>query len=201
MVAHPWFNNEPTYGPDPSVEHLYPGVPQERRRAPQEFRDQPSIARRVTVIVRHLIVGVCIATEELVADELAAPADEDGRQIGQARPLLLVVLGRSVSESQALWNDVGPDLGVAGAGRVAPTTPTATGHGLRKVPRESCYPKALCGRWNGTIGQHSTAGAAARGVPNVAAMREPLHRRRDSAILSVPGRPKRKSWVNDYASV
>ena len=40
------------------------------------------------------------------------------------------------------------------------------------------------------IEQHSKAGAAAKGVPNVAAVRKPLHRSRASAILSVPGRPK-----------
>ena len=48
----------------------------------------------------------------------------------------------------------------------------------------------------GTIGQYSRAGAAAKGVPNVAAVRKALRRSRGSATLSVPGRPKRKSWLN-----
>ena len=55
--------------------------------------------------------------------------------------------------------------------------------------------KALCGRRNGTIGQHSNAGAAAKGVPNLAEVRKPLHRSRWAGILCVPGRPKRKSWL------
>ena len=43
------------------------------------------------------------------------------------------------------------------------------------------------------IGQHSEVGAAVKGLSNVAKVRKPLHRSRGSAILSVPGQPK-KSW-------
>ncbi len=37
---------------------------------------------------------------------------------------------------------------------------------------------ALWLRWNAMIGQHSKAGAAAQGVPNLAAVPKPLHRSR-----------------------
>ena len=43
--------------------------------------------------------------------------------------------------------------------------------------------------------QHSRARAASRGVPKGASVRKPLHGGCGSAILSVPGRPKRKSWL------
>ena len=37
--------------------------------------------------------------------------------------------------------------------------------------------------------------AGEKGESNVKAVRGPLHRSRGSATLSVPGRPKRKSWI------
>ena len=46
---------------------------------------------------------------------------------------------------------------------------------------------------NGMIGQHSKAGAAAKGVPNVAAVRKRLLGSHGSPTLSAPGRPKRES--------
>ena len=58
--------------------------------------------------------------------------------------------------------------------------------GCRGSAREGCCQKALCGRRNGAIGQHSTAGAAGKGVSNVAEVRKPLHRGGGSPTLSVP---------------
>ena len=46
------------------------------------------------------------------------------------------------------------------------------------------------------IGQHSKAGAPAKGVPNVAAVQKPLHRSQASAILSFQDGQKRKFWLN-----
>ena len=86
-------------------------------------------------------------------------------------------------------------MGAARAGRLKPTArnnqPTWIAAG---AAQERCGRKALCDRRNGAIVQYSRAGAAAKGVPNVAAVQKPLHRSRGSATLSVPGRPKRKSW-------
>ncbi len=53
--------------------------------------------------------------------------------------------------------------------------------------REGYCQKAFCSRWNGTVGYHSRAGAAARGVLNGAGVRKPLHGGGGSAMLSVPG--------------
>ena len=62
--------------------------------------------------------GTAAANQELVADKLAAPADEDGRQIGQAHPVLLVVVGRRPSEPQAVRPDAGAACGATCAGRL-----------------------------------------------------------------------------------
>ena len=47
------------------------------------------------------------ANQELVADELAAPANEDGRTAGKARAVLLATAGRGASEPQAVWAMLG----------------------------------------------------------------------------------------------
>ncbi len=57
--------------------------------------------------------------QELIADELAAAADEDGRSAGEACSLLLVAAGRGTSEPQTLRRYVAEDLGVAAARWVA----------------------------------------------------------------------------------
>ena len=63
---------------------------------------------------------VAAQDQDVVTDELAAAVDEDGRQIGQARAVLLVALGRGTSEPAAVWRHAAEDLGAACAGWVAP---------------------------------------------------------------------------------
>jgi hypothetical protein len=54
------------------------------------------------------------STRELVADELAATAGEDGRRAGETCPLLLAAVGREPSDEAALW-----EYGAAARGAVA----------------------------------------------------------------------------------
>ena len=123
-------------------------------------------------------------------DEPAAAADENGcGHAGQACPLLLpLLLAGGPSEPQA----VRPDAGAAIAALPECREASADGPdklayaGCRGSAREGCCQKALCGRRNGAIGQHSTAGAAGKGVSNVAEVRKPLHRGGGSPTLSVP---------------
>ena len=63
-------------------------------------------------------LGLATAHQELVADEPAAAADEDGRAAGEACSLLLVVIGRGTSEPQAVRRHAAQDLGAATAERV-----------------------------------------------------------------------------------
>src|SRR5207253_7591208 len=56
---------------------------------------------------------------ELVADELAAAAGEDGRSAGETCALLLAFAGRRTSESEAVRQHAENDRGVAAAGRLA----------------------------------------------------------------------------------
>ena len=134
------------------------------------------------------------ANQELVADELAAPADEDGRTIGQACWLLLAPAGRGSSQPEAVWRDAAADLGAACAGRVTPTARTAGLAGCRGVGAGELLPKSPLRSPERYDRADSKVGAAAKGVPNVAVVRKPLHRGRGSATLLFPGQPKRKSW-------
>ena len=78
----------------------------------------------------------------------------------------------------------------------ATLTPTGTPTGLYLrglpctgplgAPADTAPCEALCGRRNGAIGQHSTAGAAGKGVSNVAEVQKALHRGGGSPTLSVP---------------
>src|SRR5437879_4511938 len=56
---------------------------------------------------------------ELVADELAAAAGEDGRSACETCALLLAFAGRRTSESEAVRQHAENDRGVAAAGRLA----------------------------------------------------------------------------------
>src|SRR5260370_34163253 len=56
---------------------------------------------------------------ELVADELAAAAGEDGWSAGETCALLLAVAGRRTFESEAVRQHAENDRGVAAAGRLA----------------------------------------------------------------------------------
>ena len=67
---------------------------------------------------RHRFYGTGVRRQR-VADEPAAPLDEDRWAVGQARTVLLAPVGRRASEPQAVCGDVRPDLGVACARRVA----------------------------------------------------------------------------------
>lgn len=64
-------------------------------------------------------VGVAEEDRELVADQFAATAGEDGREAGQARPVLLADAGRESSYT-AVVREHGPaDRALSGSDRVA----------------------------------------------------------------------------------
>jgi len=64
-------------------------------------------------------VRVAEEDRELVADELAAAAGEDGRSAGETCALSLAFAGRRTSESEAVRQHAKNDRGVAAAGRLA----------------------------------------------------------------------------------
>ena len=94
----------------------FPTKPPEHRG----FARQPPVKnfRRCLRLVQPATAGAVAANQELIANKLAAPADEDRRTAGQARPVLLVVIGRRASEPQAVWRDAQPPRGAACARRV-----------------------------------------------------------------------------------
>src|ERR1019366_69665 len=53
--------------------------------------------------------GIAQANRELVADQLAAAAGEDGRTAGEACPLLLAIVGGRTSDAAAVRGDAGAD--------------------------------------------------------------------------------------------
>ena len=63
--------------------------------------------------------GVATKDRELVPDEFAATAGEDGRSTGETCALLLAFAGRRTSESEAVRQHAENDRGVAAAGRLA----------------------------------------------------------------------------------
>ena len=63
--------------------------------------------------------GVAEANRELVADELAATAGEDGRTAGEACPLLLALAGGEPSDEAALWEYGAADRGAVASGGIA----------------------------------------------------------------------------------
>ena len=66
----------------------------------------------------------------------------------------------------------------------------------RGSPRERCCQRALWGRRNGTIGQHSNRRSGSEsGIERGSSTKTVLQRGRESATLPVPGRPKRKSLL------
>ena len=60
-------------------------------------------------------LGAAQQNRELVADEPAAAVGEDGRQAGQACPLLLVVVGGESSDAAAVWQHGAANLGATAA--------------------------------------------------------------------------------------
>src|SRR5262245_65246675 len=70
--------------------------------------------------------GVAQTDSQLVGDEFAAAAREDRRTAREACALLLVALGRGTSPSPAVRRHAAPDLGAAGARRMAGERMAAT---------------------------------------------------------------------------
>ena len=62
--------------------------------------------------------GVAQANRELVADQLAAAAGENGWTAGEACPLLLAAFGREPSDEAAVWEYGAADHGAARGKRV-----------------------------------------------------------------------------------
>src|SRR5271165_1391506 len=63
--------------------------------------------------------GVAQANRELVANELAATAGEDGRTAGETCPLLLALAGGEPSDEAALWEYGAADRGAVASGGIA----------------------------------------------------------------------------------
>ena len=73
--------------------------------------------------LQPLAAGAAEEDRELVADQLAAAAGEDGRQAGQARPLLLAARNREPPDGATVWKHGAADRLAALASRVGePTT-------------------------------------------------------------------------------
>ena len=60
--------------------------------------------------------GVAQANRELVADQLAAAAGEDGWTVGETCPLLLAAVGGESSDAAAVWQHAAADGRAAAAG-------------------------------------------------------------------------------------
>src|SRR2546427_8247423 len=82
---------------------------------------------------------------ELVADELAAAAGEDGRLAGETCALLLAFAGRRTSGSEAVRQHAENDRGVAAAGRLANQDRKQTS-GRKRHPAGKCQRRGKLGR-------------------------------------------------------
>ena len=60
-------------------------------------------------------LGAAQQNRQLVAELLAAAVGEDGRPVGQARTVRLVVLGRKSSDAPAVWQHGAANLGATAA--------------------------------------------------------------------------------------
>src|SRR5664280_1325454 len=63
--------------------------------------------------------GVAQANRELVVDESAATAGENGWKVGETCPLLLAAVGREPSDETALWEYGAADRGAVASGGIA----------------------------------------------------------------------------------
>src|SRR5208283_636685 len=63
--------------------------------------------------------GVAQANRELVADQLAAAAGEDGRTAGETCPLLLAVVGGEPSDETVVWRYAPADRSAVASGGIA----------------------------------------------------------------------------------
>ena len=97
--------------------------------------------RIVAKVEHHPATRTAAQDQELVADESAAPADEDRRTAGQARPVLLALIGGGTSEPAAVWRHAAEDLGAACARWVALPGRGSTVFGSKKVSQEQCRPE------------------------------------------------------------
>ena len=143
--------------------------------------------------------------QELIADKLAAPVDEDGRQIGQARAVLLVALGRGPSQSQAVRRYAGAGLGAACARRVTPTARTASvqagcrrwrGRGVARKP-SAVAGTARSGRFEGWSRSERSIkrGSSAKTVAARPWMGYPIRGR--TATKEIPVKIPRESFCSD----
>jgi len=63
--------------------------------------------------------GAAQADRQLVLDQLAAAPGEDGRSIGQARTVLMAVLGGESSDETVVWQDAPADSRAVRSGGIA----------------------------------------------------------------------------------
>src|SRR6266849_4541402 len=80
--------------------------------------------------------GAAEEDRELVADQLAAAAGEDGRAVGETCALLLASVGRGPSDAPSFRGDFAEDLGVTVAGGVAIDSWREVGE--ERAARERC---------------------------------------------------------------
>jgi len=93
---------------------------------------------------RESLVAAGAAQEDrqLVLDQLAAAAGEDGRSIGQARTVLMAALGGESSDATVVWGHAGQD----GSATIA--------SGLGEPPPGPDF-KRRAGRWEGKVSEES----------------------------------------------
>ena len=115
--------------------------------------------------------GTAATDQELVADELAATVDEDRRSAGQACPLLLVLLADGHLNRKLFGDMLRRIWALPCAGRVTPTARTASLAGCRGVGAGRLCQKAPLRSPERYDRADSKVGAAAKGVPNVAVVR------------------------------
>ena len=63
-------------------------------------------------------VGIAAEDQGVVVDQFTATLGEDGRTVGETRPVLLAAVGREPSDAAAFRGDGATDRGVVGSSRV-----------------------------------------------------------------------------------
>jgi len=78
------------------------------------------VAERHRLQPRQLVaaIGAADADKQLVANQLATAAGEDGRPLDKARPLLLAAFSREPSDAAAVWEHALEDREAASAGGI-----------------------------------------------------------------------------------
>ena len=90
-----------------------------------------------------------LENRRLVTDKLAAAVGQDGREAGQACPLLLAAAYRGASAPTPVWPNAAANLGSAGTHRVARRL-RSKNLGLREEGRSSVRKMRLHGRNRGS---------------------------------------------------